>query len=517
VSVHVKVFVAILIAGVAGIFGAKYALPKLRDALQRETSDASQTHGSIVIGVDNWVGYFPLCSPEMERRMRRAGYALRCEDDKADYAARVKKIADGKLDLAVATVDSYVLNGARHDFPAAIVAVIDESRGGDAIVARRSVVDSLDALKQRADIKIAYTPASPSEHLLKSIATHFDIPALRERKGAWRVPADGSPDALTKLQAKAVDVAVLWEPDVSRALQDPAYIKLIGTEDTDKLIVDVLLASRRLIQEKPELIRTLLDEYFQTLHDYSADPQRLRSDLRKATGLDAQQVEPMLAGVAWATLNDNGALWFGVTPSGLPAQEGLVEAIRGAVDVLLAVGDFGNDPLPDRDPYRITNRSAVSDLYLAQAGIAPGAEAAADSLTRAFDPLDDAGWAKLKDVGTLKVEPIGFQSGTATLDDDGRAVVARMTERLRHYPHYRIVVRGHTAVSGDAQANLKLSQERASAVAADLLDTWHLDPDRVRAVGYGGSRPLPRQPNESERAWGYRLPRVEVSLVAEPY
>lgn len=517
-SAHVKVFIGILVLGVAGILGAKYALPKLRDALQRETSDAAETKGTLVIGVDNWIGYFPLCSPEMAKRMRHAGYGLRCEDDKADYAGRYQRMAEGKLDLAVGTVDAYVLNGAAQNYPAAIVAVLDESRGGDAIVARRSAVASLDALKQKTDVRVAYTPASPSEHLLKSIATHFDIPLLRQRGGKWRVTADGSPDALKKLQAKQADVAVLWEPDVSRALADPELVKLIGTEDTDKLIVDVLLASRKLIQEQPQLIETLLEQYFQTLRDYAEQPERLRADLRKSTGLDAAQIEPMLAGVAWATLNENGAQWFGVTPSGLPAEEGLIEAIQGAVEVLTAVGDFDADPLPDRDAYRITNRAAIAKLYLAQAGNGTGSgPKSGDTLARPFPALDDAGWGKLKEVGTLKVEAIGFQRGTATLDDEGRAALDRIAERLRHYPNYRIVVRGHTGTGGEADANLSLSQSRAQAVAEYLLGTYNMNTNRLRALGYGGSRPLPREEGESERAWGYRLPRVEVSLVAEAY
>ena len=37
-----------------------------------------------MIGVDNWIGYFPLCSGEMRKRMRTARDVTVCEDDKAD-------------------------------------------------------------------------------------------------------------------------------------------------------------------------------------------------------------------------------------------------------------------------------------------------------------------------------------------------------------------------------------------------------------------------------------------------
>lgn len=511
-STHVKVFAALLVLGALAILGAKFALPQIRDALERSTSDAAATQGTLRVAVDSWIGYFPLCSPEMAKRMRAQGYLLRCEDDKADYGTRFRRLKDEELELAVATVDSYVLNGEPHGYPGVIVAVIDESKGGDAIVARSAAIANLDDLKRKPAVRVAYTPASPSEHLLKAIATHFDITGLKRGGAAQRIQADGSSDALEKLRAGKADVAVLWEPDVSRAVADPAFVKLIGTEDTDKLVVDVLLASRRLLQEKPEAVRTVLDQYFDTLKHYQDAPEQLRDEVQEATRVPSDQVAAMLQGVAWASLNDNGAQWFGVTPSGLPGEEGLIDAVSSAVSILVGAGDFQRNPLPDEDAYRITNRQFVSTLYLAQGGVPAGG---AQSLSRAFMPLDAKGWAKLREVGSLKVEPIGFTRGTSALDEDGRVALDRLAERLRHYPHYRVMVRGHTGVGGDPQANVELSKQRAKAAAEYLLATHQLDVNRVYAVGYGGSRPLPREAGESDRAYAYRLPRVEVALVAE--
>jgi outer membrane protein OmpA-like peptidoglycan-associated protein len=516
-SGHLKAFIAILVIGVVAILGYKFALPTIQDAWQRETSDAAATKGKLRIGVDNWVGYFPLCSPEMRRRMRAQGWTVACEDDKADYAARFRRLADGELDLAVATVDAYLLNGAALGFPAAIIMVIDESKGGDAIVARRAKVPDLDALKRDANARIAFTPASPSEHLLKSVGTHFDLPQLARPRRAWRVEAGGSTDALGKLQRGEVEVAVLWEPEVSKALADPELVKLIGTDDTDKLIVDVLLASRRTLQEQPQAIAVLLEQYFQTLRAYDDAPARLRADLASASGADEAQVEAMLGGVRWATLNDNGGLWFGVTPSGLPEEEGLVRAINGAVAVLTAVGDFDANPLPDQDPYRLTNRQFIADLYLRDRDATRASEQVASSLARAFEPLDDAGWDKLKEVGTLKIEPIGFARGASALDDDARAGLDAIAEKLSHYPNYRLLIRGHTGTGGDAAANLELSKRRAEAVLEYLGNRYQMDPDRIRALGYGSSRPLARLADESDRAYAYRLPRVEFALLADRY
>jgi hypothetical protein len=51
-----------------------------------------------------------------------------------------------------------------------------------------------------------------------------------------------------------------------------------------------------------------------------------------------------------------------------------------------------------------------------------------------------------------------------------------------------------------------------------LTITYAIDTNRIRSVGYGGTKPLPMQPGENERAYHtYRLPRVEVSLLSESF
>ncbi|MCG6861651.1 MAG: phosphate ABC transporter substrate-binding/OmpA family protein [Chromatiaceae bacterium] len=510
-SPHVKAAALILVLGLAGILGARYLLPILQDTRQRETSDASATRGTLVVGTDNWIGYFPLCSDPMAKRMRQSGWILRCENDNADYQARFERLKSGEIQFAVATVDSYLLSGAPLGFPGTIVAVIDESKGGDAILARAEVAANLDGLRQASDIKVAFTPASPSEHLLRAIRTHFDIPFMQDRRGRWRVETDGSSAALEKLLDGEVGAAVLWEPDVSRALAKPGIVKLIGTEDTERLIVDILLVGRRFSREHPEAVAALLDSYFETLKLYRDRPGEMEDDVMKATGLSREQVRAMLRGVSWTTLGENAVVWFGISGGGPFADEGLEEAIRGAIRILTDSGDLDGDPLPDGDPYRITNRQFVADLSQ-RLGATAGE---GGDRTHRFPPLDDAGWGRLEEIGSLKMEPIGFRRGTADLAYEGKLELDRLAERLVYYPNFRILVKGHTGIAGDPRANLELSQDRAEAVARYLMVTYGIDANRLRILGYGSSRPLPRLPGESDRAYGYRLPRVEVTLAAE--
>jgi flagellar motor protein MotB len=48
-----------------------------------------------------------------------------------------------------------------------------------------------------------------------------------------------------------------------------------------------------------------------------------------------------------------------------------------------------------------------------------------------------------------------------------------------------------------------------------LIAVHAIEPDRLHAEGLGASQPLTRKPGESERAYRYRLPRVEFVLLEE--
>ncbi len=510
-NAHAKAAIVLIAIGLLAIAGYKFGWPFVQERLDRQSSDARDTKAKLLVGVDNWIGYFPLCSGELRKRMRARGYLLQCDDDKADYATRMQRLKSGELQFAVATVDSYILNGAAKGFPATIIAVIDESKGGDAIVARKDSVATIDDLKRKASVQIAFTPGSPSEHLLKAMGVHFDVAQLRTRKN-WRQEASGSPDALEKLLARKADVAVVWEPDVTRALSSPGIVKLLGSEDIDKLIVDVLLVGRKFSTDNPEAVAALLKEYFNVSRHYRENPAQLERDVVEATKIPVDKVKPSLNGVAWVGLGDNFQMWMG----GGGGAEGLVDSIQSTVRILVDAGDFKANPIPDQDPYRIVNRQFLSTLYLqATTGSAPANAPAAQSLAKPFKALADPAWSALREVGTLKTLPVVFQSGTAELSLEGKQELDAAMENLRHYPNFRVIVKGHTGLRGTAEENLKLSQERADSVGRYLQVTYGVDPNRLRLVGYGSEKPLPRAPDESDRAYGYRLPRVELALVSE--
>ena len=61
---------------------------------------------------------------------------------------------------------------------------------------------------------------------------------------------------------------------------------------------------------------------------------------------------------------------------------------------------------------------------------------------------------------------------------------------MKKYPETTAVIEGHTDDVGTDEFNLKLSQQRADSVVNYLIDSFHISPSRLSAVGYGTYRPI---------------------------
>lgn len=412
-----------------GSFLVHVMLTRATENTQRETSALQAAKGSIRIGLDAYAGYFPLRSDRFRNRLLGKGYRLELADDEGDYAARVDALAEKELDMAVFTVDSYILTGALRDYPGSLVAVLSESIGSDGIVSANPALTSLDAIKQDPKVRIAYTPNSPSQHLLKTVAVDFDMGRFLKPDKSWSLPTTGSAQALKYLENDKADVAVLWEPELSTALQKNKFLPIIDTSSTRGLIVDVLVVNRAVLTERPELAESVLTAYFEVLRDFRKDRPAFIEELASDSQTDAATAQAIAAGIAWISYEENASVWLGIDPArDASKQFRLYDAIERTVQVLVDYGDFEKSPLPQGDPRSLIYDRVLKDITLsaqsASADLASGLHQ--DSLTFDFSPLPEASWQRLSKVGTLKLRPISFQSGTNALSDSGIGAIKKM-------------------------------------------------------------------------------------------
>ena len=102
-----------------------------------------------------------------------------------------------------------------------------------------------------------------------------------------------------------------------------------------------------------------------------------------------------------------------------------------------------------------------------------------------------------------------FASGQAQLVEGARSSLEEVVDLLQTEPDKKIRVEGHTDSRGDAEANLKLSEQRAQAVL-DALVNLGVDSSRITAMGMGEDFPIASNDDEEGRA---RNRRVDVILL----
>lgn len=106
------------------------------------------------------------------------------------------------------------------------------------------------------------------------------------------------------------------------------------------------------------------------------------------------------------------------------------------------------------------------------------------------------------------LEPIRFQTNSATIQPESAATLDRAAEILTEVDGVAIRVEGHTDSLGDDAANLVLSQRRAEAVVDALIERG-IAPERLEAVGFGESRPIADNTTPEGREQNRR---IELSL-----
>jgi len=97
-----------------------------------------------------------------------------------------------------------------------------------------------------------------------------------------------------------------------------------------------------------------------------------------------------------------------------------------------------------------------------------------------------------------------FDTGSATLQPASQDQLADMAAILKAYPGVKIRIGGYTDNTGDPAANLKLSQDRADSVMAELVKLG-IDPSRISAKGYGDANPIADNSTEEGRQKNRRI------------
>ena len=125
----------------------------------------------------------------------------------------------------------------------------------------------------------------------------------------------------------------------------------------------------------------------------------------------------------------------------------------------------------------------------------------ADSLRRQLENL------QLRQTESGVVVTLGdvlFETGKSGLREEAQSSLVEVVDLLQSQPDHKIRIEGHTDSTGDAAANLKLSEQRANKVM-DSLVALGVDSARIMAAGMGEDFPISSNETEEGRSQNRRV------------
>ena len=459
------------------------------EQLQNETgSDSRYTH-EVKIQADGFSGYAVLRSEEMEKNLRLDQIRMTVVKDEPDYDARLKALEAGDVEMAVFTIDSLLMAGAKLGrFPVSIVMVIDETKGADAVLAFDEGIKTVQDLNS-PDAGFILTPSSPSEFLARVVKSHFKLPNLGDD---WIIEANDS-EAVFKHMKNAAQsdkrAYVMWEPHVSQAKKLSGAKVLLDSSKIKGLIVDVLVARREYLRDYPEQVRAVVEAYSRAAYHYQNDANGFAGLVRSDDPrLETDEAKAVVDGIQWKNTLENYA-HFGLV-GGAAAGDLLTmeDMINNIMDILLKTQALEVDPLNgqytslyyDRTLAAMQSDNFHPDKVLDIDGFGQGTSDLQGVRTNAhLSKLSDSQWGSLRAVGDLDVESIGFRRASDALSLSSEHELRRLKKMLENFPSFYLRIVGQARVEGDPEENKRLAESRAKSVG-DFLAKEGVPVERMR-------------------------------------
>jgi outer membrane protein OmpA-like peptidoglycan-associated protein/ABC-type nitrate/sulfonate/bicarbonate transport system substrate-binding protein len=410
-----------------------------------------------------------------------------------DAATKNKALATGEVDFVWQTVDEMPISLG--SFVEAAVDVraflqIDWSRGGDACVASAQVRQVEDILGRRS----AMLMFSPDHTVFEfMIANSRLTPAqTAEVRAATQFSLDDFTFGRKLFAQGAVDVACLWEPDVTLALSErKGSHRLFSTADATELVADVLLARKDLLDARPDIAQKLARVWFKSVQVAEANrPAAARliasSCSRFKDELGYERTLGALSWAKWTNLSDN-VRFFGLDGSA-PA----FDRVYNQADSI-----WINYPQAEIE-HRFPPATLRDDRMARALWEAAGKPAAAQ-----LDSYDPAVAFRGSALFTKPVS-INFATASALLGPAALAVINQeIVPQLEIARGMSIRVEGNTDTTGDNAVNAILSHRRAQAIV-EYLVMRGVPKNRVVARGNGANKPIASNETPQGRAQNRR-------------
>ncbi|MFZ4535134.1 OmpA family protein [Propionivibrio sp.] len=378
------------------------------------------------------------------------------------------------------------------------VMIVDNTQGGDAVIARNPAVTSVEDLAGRSVALLQFTP---SHGMLIDAIDSSSLSARKKEsiKMVFINAEEGTAGVRAAFESANVDAAVLWDPDLALALRNVKGSRVVySTKTATNLIFDVMVCDSRLLA-KPEgqaVVQKFVEGWMEGVQAARSNPDSAVDALVNTEEffklLADKEGKPFIKGlfanVVWTGVEDNARIL------GLAGGPNHYERVYRRFDeIYRKAGALANPKSPvitpqDSFDYRFIKSMLSRDK--------PASEAAAK-------PQETFSQAALKEAtqkSAIVTKPVmvGFSTGTAELTKRAQKTIdEEMVPFIENNGKAYFEISGNSDSTGSREANLRISAARAKAVVDYLNGQWEFSRDRFKIVGNGPDRPLCNESNFS--------------------
>lgn len=410
-----------------------------------------------------------------------------------DAPSKNKALQAGDVDFVWQTVDELpiALSSYRaQNLEAKAFLQIDWSRGGDACVASKEVQKVEDILGRKSAVLMF----SPDHTVFEFMITNSRLTReqVTEVRKSTKFSMDDFTYARLLFEKKEIDVACLWEPDVTLALASrPGAHRLFSTADATELVADVLFARKDFLDAHQDVAQKLARTFFAAAAAGERDKPAAAKLISTVASRfrDELGYEKTLAALGWAkwtTLEDNVRL-FGVDGS----APGFDRVYNQADGIWI---NYPEAEIKDRfAPAVVRDDRAVKAIW----------EAAGKPIAKLEVPAQED-VARTGAALFTKPVSITFDSGSSRLSAETIALLnQQVLPQLQIAGGMYARVEGNTDSVGDFAANQALSEHRAAAIVSYLVSRG-IPATRLVARGNGSVSPVATNKTPEGRALNRR-------------
>ncbi len=251
------------------------------------------------IGLGPWVGFGPFYLAKDKGFFEEQGVKVELIV-LTGLAERNSAMKSGRIDGLAAPVDYFVLS-AGNNLETTIVMAVDESSGGDGIVANKSIQKIEDLQGKR----VAFQRGLPSEFFIRALLQQRNIP-MTSLKTVDMETAQGGAAFISK----QVDAAVLWEPWLTKAAEEGKGHVLASTSEYHDLIVDVLAFNKTVVSKSPQDVQKIVNAVLKAIDYWKQHPDEANRIMAPYFQVDTTKYAAILGGLKFCDVARNQA-YFG--------------------------------------------------------------------------------------------------------------------------------------------------------------------------------------------------------------